>query len=320
MHRIDSATALADANGAGKDGFTGGTPPTVPPTALTAKFFNAIQEEMAQVVEDDGLTLSDADHGQLLSVLNRTIKGFTSVASAAGTTVLTAASNAIQIVTGVTTQTIQLPSEMTIAVGRCFRILNFSTGVVTVKDSASNTLFTIPAPIGTNRVECAVVCSTSAGAATGNWVYFYDVPGQRHGTITNDSAAAGNVGEEIISIITPGAPIGTFTDQIAKDITSILLTPGDWDVSGCVHWIKGGVTSLSAGGGIHTISNTMPGEYGLRAFEVLGDIYSESGMSVVIPPYRVSVAANTTYYLVGVIDITAGTPTACGHIRARRIR
>ncbi len=67
MHRIDSATAEADTNGAGKDGFTDGTPPSIPPTDLTAKFFNAVQEEIAVTVTTSGRTLSDVDHNQLVA-------------------------------------------------------------------------------------------------------------------------------------------------------------------------------------------------------------------------------------------------------------
>lgn len=51
MQRIDSATASADENGTGKDGFTEGTYPSTPATQLTAKFFNQVQEEICNVIE-----------------------------------------------------------------------------------------------------------------------------------------------------------------------------------------------------------------------------------------------------------------------------
>lgn len=71
MHRIDSATAEADTFGAGKDGFTAGDPGTfVPPTDLTADFFNALQEEIASIVESYGNTaLSKPSNGQVLIAL-----------------------------------------------------------------------------------------------------------------------------------------------------------------------------------------------------------------------------------------------------------
>lgn len=70
MHRIDTATRLADAYGAGKDGFTEGDPSTAtPPTGLSADWFGAVQEEVAGVVEGAGLALAKADNGQLLAAI-----------------------------------------------------------------------------------------------------------------------------------------------------------------------------------------------------------------------------------------------------------
>lgn len=69
MHRIDSATATADKNGPGKTGFTGSGDPLVPATQLTAKWFNAVQEEIAYIIESAGLTLSDANTAQLFAAL-----------------------------------------------------------------------------------------------------------------------------------------------------------------------------------------------------------------------------------------------------------
>lgn len=53
MHRIDHATALANANGAGKDGFTNGVPGTTPRTIADDAILNALQEEIALAVEDN---------------------------------------------------------------------------------------------------------------------------------------------------------------------------------------------------------------------------------------------------------------------------
>lgn len=69
MHRIDSATAEADTHGAGKDGFTDGTPPSIPPTDLTAKWFNATQEEICNIIEGFGVALDDAQRDQVYTIL-----------------------------------------------------------------------------------------------------------------------------------------------------------------------------------------------------------------------------------------------------------
>lgn len=70
MHRIDTSTAQKDKFGAGKNGFTGGNPQTGElPTALNAEFFDSVQEEIASVIEANGMTLSSANNNQLLAAI-----------------------------------------------------------------------------------------------------------------------------------------------------------------------------------------------------------------------------------------------------------
>jgi hypothetical protein len=68
------------------------------------------------------------------------LPGFTSTASAAGTTVLTVASNKYQLITGSTTQTVRLPDATTCPLGTSFVIINESTGNVTIQDNTPTTL------------------------------------------------------------------------------------------------------------------------------------------------------------------------------------
>lgn len=70
MHRIDTSTAQVDKFGAGKNGFTGGNPQTGElPTALDADYFDAIQEELAGVIEASGSTLNKSNNGQLTAAI-----------------------------------------------------------------------------------------------------------------------------------------------------------------------------------------------------------------------------------------------------------
>lgn len=83
------------------------------------------------------------------------IEGLVTTATAAGTTTLTASSQTNQQFTGVTTQTVVLPDATTLSVGRCFRIFNRSSGLITVKYAdGSTTLTTVPAGAG---IEIRVV-------------------------------------------------------------------------------------------------------------------------------------------------------------------
>lgn len=74
MHRIDTPTAQTDKFGAGKNGFTRGNPQTgVPATALDDDYFDAIQEEIAGVIESTGTMLNKNNRAQLLAAINTII-------------------------------------------------------------------------------------------------------------------------------------------------------------------------------------------------------------------------------------------------------
>ncbi|EFY6053593.1 hypothetical protein CT297_003806 [Shigella flexneri] len=70
MHRIDTKTAKKDKFGAGKNGFTRGTPQTgTPATDLDDDYFDMLQEELCSVVEASGASLEKGRHDQLLTAL-----------------------------------------------------------------------------------------------------------------------------------------------------------------------------------------------------------------------------------------------------------
>lgn len=74
MHRIDTPTAQVDKFGTGKNGFTRGNPQTgVPATALDDDYFDAVQEELAGVVEAAGFALNKANRAQLLAAIQHLI-------------------------------------------------------------------------------------------------------------------------------------------------------------------------------------------------------------------------------------------------------
>jgi len=72
------------------------------------------------------------------------IASVTSTATAAGTTVLTTDSTKVQIFTGSTTQTVQLPTTDVFA-GQTYIISNQSSGAVTVQSSGANTVLVVAA-------------------------------------------------------------------------------------------------------------------------------------------------------------------------------
>jgi len=94
--------------------------------------------------------------------------GYTTTATAAGTTTLTASSNYRQFFTGTTTQTIVLPVTSTLVAGIAWEIENNSTGLVTVNSSGGNLVGTIPAGV---CVHVVCVGTTLTTAADWDWDY-----------------------------------------------------------------------------------------------------------------------------------------------------
>jgi len=92
--------------------------------------------------------------------------GYTTTATAAGTTTLTATSNHQQFFTGSTTQTIVLPVTSTLALGVGYSIENNSTGTLTVQSSGANAITTIPAGVTT-----LFTCILTSGTTAASWDY-----------------------------------------------------------------------------------------------------------------------------------------------------
>jgi hypothetical protein len=89
--------------------------------------------------------------------------GYTTTATAAGTTTLTVSSNYKQYFTGSTTQTIVLPVVTTLTLGHTFEIHNNSTGSITVNSSGSNLVGTLQANT-TATCTCILVTGTTAAS------------------------------------------------------------------------------------------------------------------------------------------------------------
>ncbi len=74
MERINTATRDVDKHGPGKDGFTDGNPGLgIPATHLADDWFDAVQEELANVIEGEGIPLAPATYTQLAEALAKMI-------------------------------------------------------------------------------------------------------------------------------------------------------------------------------------------------------------------------------------------------------
>lgn len=70
MKRIDGSDAAVDLFGPGKPGFQEQVPGVSLATALTAKWFNAVQEAVVRTIEAADLQLSEADMGQFVTAIS----------------------------------------------------------------------------------------------------------------------------------------------------------------------------------------------------------------------------------------------------------
>ena len=104
------------------------------------------------------------------------LMGFTTTATAAGTTTLDNTSSYYQIFTGTSTQTIVLPVTSTLAQGWTFHICNNSTGVLTVNSSGGNLVLTIP-PGTTVMYTCILTSGTTAASWEAGYTDFSTVLG-----------------------------------------------------------------------------------------------------------------------------------------------
>jgi hypothetical protein len=103
-----------------------------------------------------------------LPVIDNIKMGYTTTATAAGTTTLTASSNYRQFFTGSTTQTVVLPVTSTLVTGIAYEIENNSTGLLTVNSSGGNLVGTVPAGVCAHAVCIGTTLTT---AADWDWDY-----------------------------------------------------------------------------------------------------------------------------------------------------
>jgi len=95
--------------------------------------------------------------------VNNALEGYTTTATAAGTTTLVVGSTRQQYFTGTTTQIVALPVTSTLVLGQQFEIKNLSTGIVTINSSGGNAVLALPA-LSTAIVTVILTSGTSAAS------------------------------------------------------------------------------------------------------------------------------------------------------------
>jgi len=131
---------------------------------------------------------------------NNLIEGFTTTATSASTTTLTISSTAIQVFTGTTTQTMVLPSALTLANGTQYTIINQSTGAITVNANGNGNITTVSASGSTT------VTLTDNNTANGTW--YTATAGTLNTRLTGYVATAGTI-VDTDTILTAFNKVGT---------------------------------------------------------------------------------------------------------------
>lgn len=191
--------------------------------------------------------------------------------------------------------------------------------------------------LGTKIVSAAsgVTGVVSTGTQTMTGIKTFETQLIGAGTGTNDNAAVGYIGEVDSRNRTytnktglTGSPAAT----INVTSSSITLTPGDWMVSGALHFEPSANQVTAFQYGISTSSATLPGNDSLgNGYASNGNfygLYSPSAatgpaqLTVAIPEFRVTVLTATTLpiYLVAQAQFVTGTCTVMGSYNARRLR
>lgn len=127
-----------------------------------------------------------------------------------------------------------------------------------------------------------------------------------------------NVGQSLYSNVPDGSAIA-LTTATPINITSILLTSGDWDLWGNVTFNSTGTTNPFVDAWMSPVSASLPDASNYSRISVPGGPFNlQTG--IVCPHIRMNVNANTTVYLSAQSTFTGGATTACGSIFARRVK
>jgi len=155
------------------------------------------------------------------------------------------------------------------------------------------------------------------GVATATSLVFSPTTNGIIGTTTNNNAPAGSVGEVISSTVLDASAVDV-PNLTATAVTSISLTPGDWDVFGNIF------ATFSASTGSQAYSWIGNGGFGFPDnSQIAGAGFNSNvatGIGIATLTNRISLSVTTTIYLCAYTAFPAGTSKASGNIIARRRR
>ena len=161
-----------------------------------------------------GLSLAKRDfNGNLVN--NNIALGYTTQATAAGTTAIGSGASHYQVFTGTTTQTVTLPvvSSGGIKIGQSFTVVNQSTGSLTVNSSGGNLVKAV-----TTGDSCEFFVILLSGTTAASWAPVYYVAAASGGGITGSGTTGkimkwGSSTSATDSVLSESGAIVTLTGQ-----------------------------------------------------------------------------------------------------------
>ena len=141
----------------------------------------------------------------------------------------------------------------------------------------------------------------------------------------NTTTQISNIGSnsaqgQLISAIASNVFISNNTPA---NITSITLTPGEWDVTGQIYFAPAGSTTSTAfEAAVNTTSATLPSHAGSMGYSTLflPSVMTGNGEDMTVMPSDITVTSTTTIYLVAQATFGTSTMDTAGYIRARRVQ
>ena len=127
------------------------------------------------------------------------------------------------------------------------------------------------------------------------------------------------IGEYTESSVASGSAVA-LTSTTPANVTSISLTPGDYDVFGVIGYLPAASTSITfKTGGSSATSATLGALGAVFSLSQAAVVPGAVGQLSVIPTVRVNITETTTIYLVAQATFSVSTLGAYGLIAARRI-
>lgn len=138
--------------------------------------------------------------------------------------------------------------------------------------------------------------------------------------------AAADLGTLVTSSVPSGSAV-SLTTATPANVTSITLTPGDWDISGVLDFNPAATTSVTnMTASVSLTSATLSGQTGGSGLGTDPTMIWNQAASVPagvcgleVPAVRLSITKTTTVYLVAQATFTVSTMSAYGTIRANRV-